>query len=113
MTNFIPEIHSVSKALNGWVANREYDGPIFIAKTLHELADLAEGVRIAEPADKGVTCFQVTPSLQMQNVIGYLEQGRRIDAIIALRGATTPMLSLKTAKALIDALYPYNYNPDA
>lgn len=109
------EAHDIIKARNGWVANSGFDGPIFIAKSLHELADLIEGPVPVQPEyvpPHPNTCdFAVKDFDLLRSVSEYLAAGQKIKAIKALRDCGTPRLSLRAAKELLEGLFPMNgYN---
>lgn len=100
--------HSITRAQNGWIANHEYEGPAFIAKSLHELATLVEGpAPVVEPIRKveEFINFSITSVHMLKDAVSFAHEGRKIDAIKALRDGTSPRMSLKAAKELLEAMF--------
>lgn len=106
------EAHDVIKARNGWVANSEFNGPLFVARSLHELADLIEGPAPVQPEyvpPHPDTCdFAIKNFDLLRSVSECLAAGQKINAIKALRDCGTPRLSLRAAKELLEGLFPMN-----
>jgi ribosomal protein L7/L12 len=105
---------TITRANNGWVANSRWDGPSYVATSLHELATLVEG-----PAPVIKDSFFSLPETPATVYSAYAEgftvqdlyhiktlaqAGRKIDAIKHLRNCFTARLNLKEAKELVEVL---------
>ena len=103
---------SITRANNGWVANSRWDGPSYIATSLHELATLVEGPAPAVKDD--FFSLPETPATvyssyaegftvqDLYHVKTLAQEGRKIDAIKHLRNCFTVKLGLKETKELIE-----------
>ncbi len=98
---------TITRANNGWVANSRWDGPSYIATSLHELATMVEGPAPVKPQESATVYSAYAEGFTVQDLyhIKTLAQaGRKIDAIKHLRNCFTARLNLKEAKELVEVL---------
>jgi hypothetical protein len=96
---------SITRANNGWVANSHWDGPSYVATSLHELATLVEGPAPVKPQESATVYSSYAEGFTVQDLyhIKTLAQaGRKIDAIKHLRNCFTARLNLREAKELVE-----------
>lgn len=98
---------TITRAENGWVANSQWDGPTYIATSLHELATLVEGPAPVKPQESATVYSSYADGFTVQDlyhVKTLAQAGRKIDAIKHLRNCFTARLNLKEAKDLVEVL---------
>jgi hypothetical protein len=98
---------TVTRANNGWVANSRWDGPSYIATSLHELATLVEGPAPVKPQESATVYSSYAEGFGISDLIlvkSLAQQGRKIDAIKHLRNCFTARMNLKEAKELMEVL---------
>lgn len=98
---------TITRAENGWVANSQWDGPSYIATSLHELATLVEGPAPVKPQESATVYSSYADGFTVQDlyhVKNLAQEGRKIDAIKHLRNCFTARLNLKEAKELVEVL---------
>jgi ribosomal protein L7/L12 len=98
---------TITRAANGWVANSRWDGPSYIATSLHELATLVEGPASDKEEDDVPAYSAYAPGFSV-NDLHMVKQsaaaGHKIDAIKLLRRCFTARLNLREAKELVEVL---------
>ena len=110
MTNFADTLYkaaTITRAENGWVANSQWDGPSYIATSLHELATLVEGPAPVKPQESATVYSSYADNYTVQDlyhVKTLAQAGRKIDAIKHVRNCFTARLNLKEAKELVEVL---------
>ena len=98
---------TITRAENGWVANSQWDGPSYIATSLHELATLVEGPAPVKPQESATVYSSYADGYTVQDlyhVKTLAQAGRKIDAIKHLRNCFTARLNLREAKELVEVL---------
>jgi ribosomal protein L7/L12 len=98
---------TITRAENGWVANSQWDGPSYIATSLHELATLVEGPASVKPQESAMVYSAYADNFTVQDlyhVKTLAQAGRKIDAIKHMRNCFTPRLNLSEAKDLVEVL---------
>ena len=119
---------SIHRAKNGWVVNSRWDGPSYVATSLHEIATLVEGEAPAKEAvaqtyssyaegfsandlytTKSFAAAQTYSSYaegfsanDLYTIKSFAAAGRKIDAIKLLRNCFTARLNLKEAKEIVE-----------
>lgn len=110
MTNFADTLYkaaTITRAENGWVANSQWDGPSYIATSLHELATLVEGPAPVKPQESATVYSSYADGFTVQDlyhVKTLAQAGRKIDAIKHVRNCFTARLNLREAKELVEVL---------
>ena len=111
MTNFADTLYkaaTITRAENGWVANSQWDGPSYVATSLHELATLVEGpAPVVKPQESATVYSSYNEGFNandLYTVKSLAQAGRKIDAIKHLRNCFTARLNLKEAKELVEVL---------
>jgi len=98
---------TITRANNGWIANSRWDGPSYIATSLHELATLVEGPAPVKPQESVTVYTSYAEGFSISDLFlvkSLAKQGRKIDAIKHLRNCFTARMNLKEAKDLMEVL---------
>jgi ribosomal protein L7/L12 len=100
---------SITRANNGWIANSRWDGPSYIATSLHELATLVEGSAPVKPQESEsatiYSCYAENFTVQdLYHVKTLAQAGNKIEAIKHMRKCFTPWLNLREARDLVEVL---------
>ncbi len=98
---------TITRANNGWVANSRWDGPSYVATSLHELATMVEGPAPVKPQESATVYSSYSEGFDISDlyhVKTLAQAGRKIEAIKHLRNCFTARLNLKEAKELVEAL---------
>ena len=98
---------TITRANNGWVANSRWDGPSYIATSLHELATMVEGPAPVKPQESATVYSSYAEGFGISDLFlvkSLAKQGRKIDAIKHLRNCFTARMNLKEAKELMEVL---------
>ena len=95
---------SIHRAKNGWVVNSRWDGPSYVATSLHEIATLVEGEAPAKEAVAQTysSYAEGFSANDLYTIKSFAAAGRKIDAIKLLRNCFTARLNLKEAKEIVE-----------